>query len=79
MVAAAQLNAGGRTAWSLEHSLVSVGVANKNNLVVIMNRLSFAFVALSSSILLVNGASSSHPDQGDIKAGGVLSGTKVKK
>merc|ERR1712216_324829 len=50
-----QLNAGGRTAWSLEHSLVTVGVANKNNLVVIMNRLSFAFVALSSSILLVNG------------------------
>merc|ERR1712210_424482 len=48
-------NAGGRTAWSLEHSLVSVGVANKNSLVVIMNRLSFAFVALSSSILLVNG------------------------
>merc|ERR1712061_379182 len=36
-------------------SLVSVGVANNNSLVVIMNRLSFAFVSLSSSILLVNG------------------------
>merc|ERR1712018_990405 len=36
------------------HSLVSVGVTKKNTLVVvIMNRLSFAFVA--SSILLVNG------------------------
>jgi hypothetical protein len=38
------------------HSLVSVGVANNNSLVgVIMNRLAFALVALSSSILLVNG------------------------
>merc|ERR1712244_100639 len=37
-------------------SLVSVGVANYKSLVVaIMNRLSFAFVALSSSIVLVNG------------------------
>jgi len=44
-----QLNAGARPAWS--------DLFSNNSLVVvlIMNRLSFAFVALSSSILLVNG------------------------
>ena len=74
-MAAAQSNAGARAAWSF-----SIVVTN-NSLVVIvvMNRLSFAFVALSSSILLVNGASSSHPDQGRFKNGEVLSGAKVKK
>jgi len=37
----------------------------------VMSRFSFALVA--SSILLVNGASSSHPEQGRYKIGGVFS------
>ena len=51
---------------SVEHrrspSLVGespIVVTNSSLLVVVMSRLSFAFFALSSSILLVNGASSS--------------------